>query len=137
MNQLKALWILVLSLSFFCQAEQKNPDENIAKRNSECPIEEFLASDTGGTFRGAVVRISEQKKDAAHRYLSLVDQVGDTIAFRVFLENTDTPTENVKEAKLKSDMCVEVHYVTDIIEEEGFELNRFYYATRLEYAREE
>ena len=133
MKHIKKAWLLILVLLISCQSNEHQRRVAPEKSKSECCQEEFVGSDTSGVFSGIVVRLSELKKSSIQRYLSLSDSAGDTIVFGIFLDNTDTPTENVDEAKLKVGKCVTVHYMTDIAEENGIELSRFYYATRLDY----
>jgi hypothetical protein len=98
-----------------------------------CARDAFSAADSSGVFSGLIAGISELKKSSIQRYLSLTDVAGDTIVFRVLLENTDAPTANIDKSKIVEGKCVTVHYVREIVEEDGIELNRFYYATRLDY----
>lgn len=133
MRHLTKTWLLTLAFIVSCQSNESQSRVVPEKLESDCRQEAFVGSDTSGVFSGIVARLSELKKSSIQRYLSLSDSSGDTIVFGIFLDNTDTPTENVDEAKLEVGKCVIVHYATDIVEENSIELSRFYYATRLDY----
>ena len=126
-------WTLAFVLLFCCQANENQKSSGAQAVKPDSLGKSFIGSEIAGVFSGTVAKLSELKNSSVQRYLSLCDGSGDTIVFRIFLANTDSPTANVIESKLGFGMCVKVHYVTEIVEEDGVEFNRFYYATRLDY----
>jgi hypothetical protein len=100
---------------------------------TSCLSDVFVGKYTIGIFQGTVAKLSVQKKTSIQRYLTLLDSAGDSIVFRIFLSNTESPTVNFDESRLIAGRCVTVQYQTDIVKEEGIEVSRFYYALRLDY----
>jgi len=124
--------IMFFSLIIRCTADTQK-DNNANNAQLKCKIDNFISANTGGAFCGKTISLGAKKAWRAHRYLLLEDVDGDTVSFYIHLDNTDKPTKNVIEEKLETGSCVRVYYETDIVEEDGIELNRFYYADSLEY----
>ena len=125
--------LMFLLIGNSCQSQNKDTRIKEKSNQSLCEPEQFVGSDTSGVFKGTVLIYHEFDPNRSYRYLWLLDSLGDTISFRIILPASTKVTKNVLEEKLKPDVCVTVSYVTDIVSEEGIELNRFYYATRLDY----
>lgn len=123
--------LILLLIAVICCQTRKELEINTGRGDTLCPKEIFDNSDSGGVFTGKIVKYSEDSfvDDA---FLSLQDNNGDTIIFRVFLESYPK-TRNVIKKKLYIGNCGTVIYKTDIVEIEGIEVNRFFYATRLDY----
>lgn len=95
---------------------------------SDCDQTKLSALDSG-VLTGIIADWEKPSAIVKYGGLWVVDSERDTIIFRV----EPNKTANFAESKLRKGRCVTVTYSREIVEEDGVELNRFYYADRLEY----
>lgn len=120
--------LLLISLFTGCDTD----DKKVAPKSqvfAKCSDDQFVRADSAGVITGKIAKWSEKHVAMSSRGLWLIDKNGDTALFRVEPDETD----NVDEAKLVVGKCVKVTYKTEVVEEDGVELNRFFHATRLDY----
>jgi hypothetical protein len=121
-------WLLLISLVASCDAGNKKVVPQ-PKVSAKCSDDQFVRSDSAGVITGKLAKWSEKHIAMSSRGLWLIDADGDTALFRVEPDETD----NLNETKLVIGHCVKVTYKTEVVEEDGIELNRFFHVTRLDY----
>jgi hypothetical protein len=118
--------IMVLLFGLACQSNGKT---SRSAPQSPCPIEKFNKTDSTVNFTGTVAFWDKPSAMVSYGGLYLTDKNNDTIIFRVEPGEVDGFFED----SLKPGKCVTVNYATEIVEEDGIELNRFYHAKKLAY----
>lgn len=113
---------ILLVLAFACRPKEEDGALSGCERTK-------LSSRDSGVLTGIIAEWDKPGGIVAYGGLWVIDSGNDTIIFRV----EPNLTENFDEAKLRKGGCVTVTYSREIVEEDGIELNRFYYAGRLEY----
>lgn len=129
MNLAKLIAIFSLFTLSNCGGKGSKENDPRAISHAKCASQEFIANDSGGVFTGRILGLTGNSLNSLHRYLMLADRSGDTLDFKV----RPDLIENFDEDKLQVGGCVTVSYKTEIIEEDGIELNRFYNATHFDY----
>lgn len=128
-NKLLLIFIIFSVFAVNCSEKKENNNNSLKKTTSEtCIAKDFDQKQTEGKVTSEIVRWEEAGEDA---FGGLWISIGknDSLLFRVIPEET----QNVVKSNLEKGNCVSIEYYTEIIEEEGIEINRFFYAAHLDY----
>ncbi len=126
---MKASLILIIInccvLSILCQKEDKN--NNSPKQCNSTGI--FNRLDSDGSFTGIIASFSDTSHSSSSGGIEIISGKGDTITFLF----TYSDTIDIDIGKLKIGECIEIKYYVDIIRENGDEINRIFYITKIDY----
>lgn len=120
--------MFTILLVFSCSC-QKNSKEQLGQLQSGCIRTKLSVNDSTGVLIGNISMWDKPNALVTYGGLWVVDKDNETIIFRV----EPNQTKNFKCDNLEIGQCIKVTYSREIVEEDGIELNRFYYATRLDY----
>jgi hypothetical protein len=125
-NSILLIIISLFSTAAFCHKSSGHAAKNGIEKET-CPQTEFNKNDSAGELTGTAIKLTEMKKYKTSRSLFVNDKSNDTIIFRIEPDEV----EGFFEDSLRSGKCVTVKYVTEIVDEDGVELNRFFHAKKI------
>ncbi|HLV32349.1 MAG TPA: hypothetical protein VKY57_12335 [Chitinispirillaceae bacterium] len=88
--------------------------------------------DTNQSFTGKINSFSGENSIHVHQYLSVINELNDTMNFSV----NPSKTENYDLNKLKPGNTIKIFYLIYITEINKIEVSRIYFAKKLEYLDE-